>query len=401
MALEHLLKHHWFFRDPFETWMAEDERASLGSWFVEPPFLRTLLGDTTPVHKQYVARSDLVFGRRGTGKTALRIRLEDELTSNAPQVMVARYVDFGPALQEGSSPSMRSHVEEILRLATGELIGYLAEDIERYKKLTLGQKSELFGLIRHYFDALPTEIRTRYQAELSPIAGRVGIVATKLGKSAIDLYNGVLNVIRGEKIEPASWAPDMSTSPIYPITRLERFNGLSRAAGIDSIWVMVDGIDEAPGVRSPGEIFDCVSGILLSQRLIEFREGNRQTICFKIFLTHPQELKPILKGKDFRFDRISCHEITLNRVDLDRALVGRLAHFSTGRVKSFDTLCQQDARTTHDRLLDESDERPRTLFRMCHEILSAFNRNDQTNSPLLDRKSIDEGIAKAQAAATG
>lgn len=401
MAKEHLLTHFNFYRDPFDTWMAEDERELLAEWFVEPPFIRALLGDTAVNRREYRPRSDLIFGRRGTGKTALRLRLESELGVKAPRALVTRYLDFGPVLQAGSKPPLAAHVEQILSVATIELIGFLAEDLERYRKLEAAHKAELFGLIAHYFDALSPEIRSRYQTELSPIAGRLGLIGSRIGKTVFDLYNGVINVVKMEKIEPSSWAPTADTNPIYPITRLKRFYSLASAAGVDSIWVMIDGIDEVADVRSPQEIFDCLSGILLSHRLLEFRQGNRQTVCFKCFLTHPQELKPLLKAKDFRFDRIDSHEITLTQADINRAFVRRLSHFSNTKVSDFDTLCQPDAQGAHALLLKECGNSPRTLFRMCNKILLAFDRNEQTTSFLLDKVSIAQGIQQVQLESPG
>lgn len=402
MALEHLLKRQRFWAHPFSTWIAEDERDSVSEWFIDPPFLRALLGDTTPSQQRYIPSSDLIFGKRGSGKTALRIKLEQELSKNLRNALVVRYVGFGPALTEGPRPSLQSHVEEIIRLATVELVGFLAEDVERYRPLGLSEKAELLGLIQHYFDSLPPEVRSRYQSELSPIAGRLVIIAKSLGRTVVDLYNGIINIIRIEKIQPTSWAPSQGPSnPIYPITRLQRLWTLATAAGIDSVWVMVDGIDEAPNVRTPQEIFNCVADILLSQGLIEFRQEARQAICFKVFLTHPDELKPLLKAHDFRFDRITAQDINLQRSDLNSALVKRLSHFSNRAVIDFDRLCESNARGTHDRMIDQCGNRPRTLFRMGHEILSIFNRSDDTGATMLDKTSIDEGIRLALAATSG
>lgn len=400
MAKEHLLRHFLFHDDPFDTWTAEAERELLDNWFVEPPFIRALLGNTALKPDEFRPRSNLIFGRRGTGKTALRLRLETELSAKAPRAMVIRYLDLGPALRKGPKPSQSAHVEQILSVATMELIGFIALDRERYQQLQGAQRAELFGLVAHYYDALSPDVRSTYQTELSPIAGRLGIAGKQFGKTAVDLYNGVINVIKLEKVQQTSWALPSDADQDYPITRLQRFYSLANAAGVDSMWVMVDGVDEIEKVRSPQQIFDALSGILLSHRLLEFAQGGRETICFKCFLTHPQELKPLLKSEDFRFDRIDSYDIALTRGDINRAFVKRLSYFSNGKVTDFDSLCGPDAQSTHARLLNDCGDSPRMLFKMCNKILFAFDKSDQTESHLLDRASIDEGIQLAQAAST-
>jgi len=108
MGLDHLIEYHRFKSHPFATWMAEDETVDLRHWFVDPPFLQALLGDTGSHGRGIHVSSDRVFGMRGTGKTALRVRLEQELVARNADALVLRYSDFSPALESGSRPPLGS-----------------------------------------------------------------------------------------------------------------------------------------------------------------------------------------------------------------------------------------------------------------------------------------------------
>jgi hypothetical protein len=98
--------------------------------------------------------------------------------------------------------------------------------------------------------------------------------------------------------------------------------------GVRSIWILVDSIDEAPGLSTPEEIYDAISNLLLSLPVMEYRQEFDQLICFKVFLTKPDVMKPLLKDGNFRFDRVKTDEIRWKRKDLDRCLKKRLAFFS-------------------------------------------------------------------------
>ena len=128
----------------------------------------------------------------------------------------------------------------------------------------------------------------------------------------------------------------------------------------------------------------------------QFRQDERQVICFKMFLTMPDEVEEHLRQERFRFDRISSQRVAWQRRDMDLALRKRISFYSSGNVDHFDRLCGSDAAGSHDLLLDRCRLRPRTLFRMAHEIISAFDRRNADDEALVDRQSVDEGVAAGE-----
>jgi hypothetical protein len=297
-------------------------------------------------------------------------------------------VDFSTALGEGKRPTLAAHVEEILRLGTVGLLGFLNQDPGRSAALAPSQKAELLGLAMHYYDGLPPDLKQTY---LTRVAG----LATKGWAAFRDAYNSIISVLRKEKIEPADWS-QTQRGPGAPAQRLRRFWYVAHTAGVESVWVMVDGVDEEPSIRNGRDIFECVAELLLSQSTIEFRDNDRQVLCFKFFLSRPAEVQSALLEAKFRTDRVKTETILWTRADLDQAFQKRLAHFSNKRVLNFDDLCAFDAKGTHSRLLDVCELTPRTLFRMAHEIFNEFELRSTSGEYLVNRTSIESGIRTGQ-----
>lgn len=394
MALKELFDRHGFQKNPFGTFLAEHED-ELDEWFVAPPFLRILSGDDGtggPIRPA----SNVVFGARGSGKTALRIKLEHELVRRARNALVLRYVAFTNPLASTDEPTVSDHVEELLRLGTIELLGLCEESRKRYSDLSRPQRAEFRGLVTRYYEDMPFEEQAVYTTELSPIASR--LPSLKEGaRAAVKAYNAIISMMKVERIDPITWSPESSDAPDRgkPHLRMRRFWSLARAMGLDSIWVLLDRVDETPQTQTPEGIFKCVSALLLDQQLMEFSQGRTQVMCFKIFLTMPDEVGELLNKAKFRRDRIKVKTIEWSRKDLNHALTRRLAHFSNRNIFNFDEICEEDRSGTHDRLLDECNLRPRTLFRMPYEILHAFEERDDPTAMKLDGGSIDKGIKAA------
>ena len=392
-----LLKTHGFAQHPFAAWRAEDEEKDLAEWFIPPPFFDDILGNLGTTRESMKPSSHLIFGTPGGGKTALRKTVERELMSRSPSSAEIRYTDFTRVLAgDIARPSLSRHIDELLRLRTISLLAMWYESKDRYERLGVYQRADLAGLIMDYYEVLPPSSKDMYISSLSPYAGRALSIAKKTGHTVVEGYNAIISVLKKEKFEPTKWNAIASDGEKpEPMIRLQRFWSLARAMGLENIWVLIDGVDEHPSARTGQAIFQCVAEILLNQRLMEFREEDKQVLSFKVFLTRPDELRPLLDAEKFRKDRIPVRKLEWKRKDLDIALKRRLAHYSNRTVLNFDDLCESRLRGTHDRLVDECGLNPRTLFFMGYQIFAAF-QNAETGIAKLDKDSIEEGIKLAK-----
>ena len=395
MSLETLLSHHGFLRHPFEHWIAEAED-KLEEWFVAPPFLNRLLGYDLQSNKPPKPRSHVVFGKLGAGKTAICMEVERELLKKASNSLILPYKNFLEPLLLSKSPrpGISFHVEEILRLGTIKLIEFWTNSPNRYARLGRHEKQQLAGLIDHYYEKLPPDLKQKYTNRLGAVRGTIA-AAKKGQRTLVDIYNTTISVIKQEKIVPVNWNEEnFDIAKVNPYLRLERFWYLAKALGVESIWVLIDNVDLDAGSRGD-QIFDCIADLLLSQRIMEFRdENNQQVICFHVFLSRHEYVLDLLEKEFFRRDRIETHVIKWERRDLDFAFTKRLAFHSNKRVLSFDQLCDENAQGTHDKLLDESQLRPRVLFHMANEILAEFDRKTGKEVTLIDKNSVEIGCAE-------
>lgn len=393
MALDDLLKRHNFTQHPFQTWTAENEpERELGQWFISPPFYDDVLGrvGAGPIRPT----SHVVFGSPGAGKTAIRKMAESHLLAAGPTYLIIRYTNFSRVLKAPGRPPAQRHVDEILRLGTTGLLAHWLERPDRYEGLSAEHRAELAGLVLEYYETLPPDAKHSYTSTLSPYAGRALTLLKASYRTVVEGYNGVISVLKKEKIEPTKWAsPSEETESADPVARLERFWYLARAFGFEAVWVLVDSVDEHPLANSGQAIFDAMAELLMNLRILEFRDGDRQVICFKIFLTRPAEVLPLLEHANFRKDRVPIRTIEWTRRDLDLALQKRLYHYSSNSLLSFDELCDPALKGTHDKLLDAAELRPRVLFRTAYEIFAVFQRAAVPGLSKIDRDSITEGLA--------
>lgn len=403
MGLARLLMKHGFATSPFDSWTAESE-AQLPQWYVPPTFLSTLLGLPIGADPKVapIPRSHVVFGRPGDGKTALRIVLERDIVARAPNALLLRYLDLTPVLAASPQPTLAGHVDEILKLGTIALIGRWFEVADVYKSLSSPVKRDLAWLVDAYYDRLPPQVKDQY-AQLTVLGPRATALVKQGIRAAVEAYNATIAVLRMEQIKPTSWGAATAGSPPQdtPFLRLQRFWGVASAFGVPNIWVLVDKVDEAPGVQSAEAVFRAISSILLTQNLLEFSVDTKQVLCCKVFLTRPTEVQSHLKAAGFRMDRVKTEEIRWARKDLNDALTRRLGHFSGKTVLHFDTICAPQAQGTHDKLLDRCDLRPRTLFRMAHEILAEFDLTSDFAAEKLDLQSIEHGIDRGLKSVVG
>jgi hypothetical protein len=356
----------------------------------------------TPDRRLHI-RSNVVLGSPGSGKTALRLTIERELIESRRTAIVIRYIDFVRPLSAGVRPKLADHVDELLRLSTAALLTSIHQLPDLVAKLDQSQKADLNHMVKVYWEELPSDAKEAYASSLNPLTPRIFSKAKQVAKAAIEGYNAVISIINREKIEPTDWEPweRPGQERLPPLLRMQRLWRLVQGLGFDSIWVLVDKVDEAPGCQTPQAIFDCLANLLLSQTLLEFAEGNNQVVCFKVFLTHPGKVEPLLRSAGFRHDRIKLDYLRWSEADLNKALTRRLAHYSNKHVLNFDSICTNEVKGTHDRLVKTCEGRPRTLFRMGHEIFEAFDRLSDRNSTKIDLEAVEVGIAEGRDAVFG
>jgi hypothetical protein len=396
---ETFLRNHGFKHHPFAEWQADNEEEDLAHWFnPKPVFFHDVLGNLGASNQTIKLVSHLIFGPPGGGKTALRRMIEAEILKRSPASAIIRYIDFRRVLRAGPQrPTFSQHMDELLRLGTISLMTMWLNSEDRYERLSPDHKSELAGLIAEYYDTLPDSLKMHYTSTLNPYyPAKVVEIVQKSGKPAIENYNGLSSIPKRENIGPATWRTDHNkTDNDEQVMRLERFWSLARAMGVANIWILVDIVDEYSHARTSQAIFDCIARILLNHKLMEFQEASKQAICFKFFLPRTEELQPLLKAEGFHDNEILVRTFEWDDDHLRVALRKRLNHYSTQRVSSFDDICDPKLKDTQQRILNECNSNPGTLFFMGYEIFVAFQHSSEVHHKI-DKDSIEKGISAAK-----
>ena len=164
MKLEHFLQHHGISRNPFAEEDAQTDtvfkRRCLAT--VHHPAWNKFFG--SPVDPS----TALVFGEKGSGKTALRLQAESELESHnhahpAERVFVISYDDFNPYLDNCKASlgvsemddvlakwRLEDHMDAILSLAVTKLVDLLTSEKINHTVLRVDQRRDLLLLAALY-----------------------------------------------------------------------------------------------------------------------------------------------------------------------------------------------------------------------------------------------------------
>jgi hypothetical protein len=347
MNLEAWLQEMGFVFHPFRHLAADDTHEGdphLADYFVEFPYYDEIKQPGTI----------FLFTRRGGGKSANRLMLEiycqETLASPTvePRILAVRYVDFGPLLEgyPETRPSLEQHVEAILQAAVPRLfdaaIRHLPDaldDLDRF------QKEDLIGFLSRYSDCLterglhqqlerigvPSEARKRisWEALKEGAAAAVSLIGGGPAQAFQKALGALGQLAVGSAGQPEELPKTLPSAS--PMGRIERFTRLTRAMGIDDVYVLVDRTDELPlTAEKPEAVADLLRELALNLPLLT-------ALSFKFFLPIEIDL-PRHLGSAFRRDRLAMRSAEWKPADLHHLLERRLDEASEGRISSFSQL---------------------------------------------------------------
>lgn len=333
-------------QDPFASYRAESEEQVLSSLFVDRAYLYDVLGN--PAFPQ----AAFLMAGRGCGKSATRSMVDYECRHGRFQgrVLIVPYNDFGPLLdlaqKDLSAITIRHHVRTILRFSLGAIVKHASP--ERLESLKGQNRRVLATFAREFFDPA-----TRSEDPLAV----------------------------GNKAATWDWAG------LSPKEILERFCQLVSALGWDSVYILVDQVDETSTTAgSAARSVDLLQPLVEEPTLLAMSH-----LAFKFFL--PLEVGAELQDRvPIRQDRVCWTTISWNGAQLEEMLRLRLRYHSEDAVTRFEDLCAPEARyRVTERLILECERSPRTLIRLCRAVVQAHIGRTAT-SELLSRSDITTGI---------
>ena len=377
MYLIDFLNAHGFQSDPFAHTNAEDEEL-LASYFVPPPYFAAVLGNPRE------PKSSIVFAPRGGGKTAQRKMLEERSEEASGRYLCVLYDVFnsGAARDFGA---LDAHLHEIaLRVLVGILVELELDGnsdlLSKEDRAFITNESALLDTVgAEYFGTLIGSLKgnSRRAADwMREHSGPVkGIIASLLAK-------------RGIELDPSlPWGPQMTkarTNP--PRSRLSRLLEISRHIGFNSVYVLIDRLDESPATSTnPRAAINLIQDILLDLPTMETPGMAIKVFAWDKSQDHYREIGG-------RPDRVQQFSLEWKPDTLAQMMKKRLAAYSNGAIQSLrqlqDPLSDIDLHSLASYLAHGS---PRDMVRLASAIV-AEHLNSAVATPFIGDEAVWDGI---------
>ncbi len=345
-----------FKANPFQYTNA-DQEDELHKYFVPPQYFPSVWGD--PQKPQ----SCVVFAPRGGGKSAQRRMIENQ--SIGSKVLALQYTrfEFRPGMRI-SDIDIEYHLKNIIRIC---LIGFLMQTYENkigHMVFNATEKRQVKDLCNFYLHDMNTEaVSAAVNAIMSPAEK-----AKKLFYENSWVIGPIIQILAktyiGIDLFPLTLQADDTSIRNVSKTHLENILLLIKKLGYDSVYVLIDKVDETSLTSNNAQAsFDLIAPMLKDLELLQM--GN---IAFKFFLW--DEITPSFI-KYARPDRITAFNMTWLEADLKNMMTRRLCAYSNNGKRNFGNLF--DAKIAPIDVLEEllsifSQNSPRDMIRICRQM---------------------------------
>lgn len=293
-----LFKNLGFWGDPFATTNA-DEEPNLAEYFVEPPFLDAVIGDSK--HPS----TNVVLAPRGAGKTALRRKVEDAAISNKFLAVTYDRFEFSPR-DKISELGLSYHLRNIIKRVLIAYLSYVSEHKDLINRMDKERKIQLSYFIKSYLGDLTGRDIRELLLEIRSIPEKLRDYWTE----NVGLFESAINFLLKAHALPAIDVPDAAEeqknlSQSYK-HQLEFLRDLAKEIGFNSIYILVDKVDETERTgNDPKSTYDLVRPMLRDLELL-----GTAGFGFKFFLWNQigEQL-----AKDARTDRFFLHNLNWTR----------------------------------------------------------------------------------------
>ena len=385
--------------NPFAETVA-DRQAELEAVYIEPPYFRELLGAAGR------PAPALVFGYRGEGKTALRkmIRFTLDQERVGRGSFVVDHTDFSEWSYDSAGEStLERHLARLIERATDQFLTIAAADFEVARLLGQDKRRQTLELLalqylagRGYHDverrlvaAYELADRDQPRTRRADLSRRAYGVTSWLRQMQAVQQAGLGSDVMAVKLLYAAAAlvaplPASEQAPDSAGLHLWRaLVNLIRACGFESVYVLVDGLDEAERFSVDyAAVTQLVRPLLTSLRFLEM-----PGVAVKLFV--PMQVRDLIGP--LRTDRITTKVIAWTREGLERFTAKRLRAFSGDRIGNFGRIvASEEYHYFEETLYYYAAGSPRNLIRIISEIVAELcELEDQPT--LITRAAIEQG----------
>jgi hypothetical protein len=395
-----------FTENPFGSYTAETE-PNIEKYAVKPPYFGTV------TQKALQTKSFILFGHRGSGKSATRLTIYKEIWKNyRPGSTCPLPVDFTDfeKIAKTNNHSAADLIDELTFKTIETLLTWLSalkdddrniftEGLDALEHKLLMEILNEFYLSRSEFqrnlsatDALKildlawSQRTTLWiQKKWSALSALMASIANGLAKQHLGTDGNQSESIR------ALLYCDKGSIDKTSIVVINKLVEIIRSFGFSGITILVDKIDETSITNNSVDATATLVYPLLGN--IQLLEIDGFGIQFYVWDKIKEKFQ--LPETYVRMDKIANASISWDRDYLKELINQRLIFYSNKKILSYHSLfaSKLNPDNTIEELIELSLYSPRDLIKLLDTIIREHNQtySESTKAPLLDQDSIDKG----------
>jgi hypothetical protein len=375
------LRQFGFEEDPFASTNAAEE-PHLRSYFVEPPYFATVMGD--PLNP----RSHVVLAPRGGGKTAQRRMLED--ASQEQRILCITYDSFDlPDRFRIEDATWDYHATQVVRLLVVGILAALLDAPSLAERLDGRDKRHLRYYVDEFVGSMSEEEFKRATAAIKSLPEKAKELWERFRAPVKAGINVILVACGLVKLDGAGGDQEPEEKPDESMRyHLQRLTEIARTLGFASTYILVDRVDEIPlTATDASRTLQFIHPLVTDLPTLEM-DGS----AFKFFLW--DRIEDEYRESGGRPDRVPIYTLAWSSDDLQQMMSRRLSALSRGNVESLNQLtCDDVTLDLHALMAELASGSPRDLIRMMARIVAEQTRTSD-DAPCISDAAIWEGIRK-------
>lgn len=400
-------KNFCFDDSPFEQYVAENEPNIL-SYAVVPPYFEVAK------KRALTPSSHILFGARGSGKSATRLSTEREIWKRHAEVeevpLVVPFVNFSRLLDECDPQHVNSDdlLKELAFCVVEALLLWISDqddDAEVVELLEPDEKNLIVDLTSAFYLSVPEANRHVSQEAAMKILhqnwkNRSSHWANKKWSQVSKIASKALSKLLDQRGDTEDLSTDISVllsedGVILSGTAvLSRLVEASRIFGFSGVSVFVDKVDEHPKTQaSPQSSAELINPILSHVQLLEVEGLGWQFFLWDRIKDHLRD-GPL----SVRLDKIAHGEVSWTEDFLKAMITTRVQYFSSNRLSGFSELVEEgiDVDEKLGEILELAANSPREIIRLLDTIAREFDAKYASKSEMiyLSEADLDAGMDK-------
>lgn len=400
-------KNFTFNSGPFEQYVAENEPDIL-NYAVAPPYFEV------SKKRALTPSTHILFGARGSGKSATRLSTEKELwrkhSEGETVPLAVPLIDFSRLLDDGSIEDVSSDglIKELAFAVLETLLLWMSDQEEGAEIVDMLEPDEItlvLALTQSFYLPVPeANRRVSQESAMRLLQQNWKSRSVKWINRKWSEISKLTGVVSSRFLEKNADTGDLSREIAFLLTEdgalvsgtavLRKLVEISETFGFSGISVFVDKVDEHPKTQSsPESCAKLIHPLLAHVQLMEVEGLGWQFFLWDRIREH------LVKGElKVRLDKIAHSEVAWTTDFLQEMIDARIKFFSSGSLCTFAELGEGDFQinTKISEAIELATNSPREIIRLLDTVTREFDAvyAGVTQIRHLSEADLDSGMDK-------